>query len=126
MALYSSFTTSQYYDEPVKAKAQETQKEYIKPHEPKLSEEKKKSLYEEAKQIAETHKYVGPDFREIYRVGQEVAIQGPKGNIRTRKGRIAEIVARDLMYVWMEDTYTDVNGNFMADFVTGEDIITRI
>jgi hypothetical protein len=73
-----------------------------------------------------SEKYTGPDFRQIYRVGQAVAILGPNGNYRTRKGSIAEIVSNNLMYVWMEDTYKDVNNQWQVDFVTDKDHIIKL
>ncbi len=123
MALYSSYNSSQYYDEPIKPKQPEV--EYKKPNEvPKISEQKRKSLYSEAQAIATAiSEYNGPNFKLIYRVGQRVAIQSPNGSIRTTNGRIAEIVDKNLMYIWMEDTYKDVNGNWLVDFVTDQDTI---
>lgn len=129
MGLYSSFDTSQYYDTPPKKKEPKKiienntalSKNYG------LTEQKRKSLYEEAKTIRESGSGKNKvDFRELYRVGQMVVIQKPNGQIRTRKGRIIEIVANDLMYVGMEDTHKDVNGNWLIDFVTGDNIITKI
>ena len=127
MGLYSSFSTSQYYDdnEVIKEKKiKETPKVIKQPNAPKISEKKRKSLYEEAMKIASSEsEYNGVDFRDVYRVGQRVAIQSPSGEIRTSKGRIAEIVHKNLMYVWMEDTYRDVNDQWLAEFVTDKDII---
>jgi len=127
MGLYSSFDPSDYYDdEPVK-KVQTQQsvnkKQEIKtPNAPAISEKKRRSLYDEAQEVATSKsEYNGPNFKDVYRVGQRVAIQGPDGDIRTSKGRIAEIVDSNLMYVWMEDTYQDVNGQWLADFVTDKD-----
>jgi hypothetical protein len=133
MGLYSSFSTSQYYDEPVvKKPAQQAEKstEYKKPHQTEnngLTEQKRKSLYAEAQKVASTAAVIkGPDFREIYRVGQMIRVQAPSGHVRTNKGRIVEIVDRDLMYVGMEDTYKDVNDNWLIDFVTPTDRITKL
>lgn len=125
MALYSSFNSSQYYDEPVKKVVEAPKQEYIKPNVvPTISEQKRKSLYSEAQAIATAiADYSGPNFKLIYRVGQRVAIQSPNGAIRTSNGRIAEIVDKNLMYIWMEDTYKDVNGNWLVDFVTDQDKI---
>jgi hypothetical protein len=127
MGLYSSFNPSDYYDdEPKKVqpiKKQITQ-EIKKPNSPMISEKKRKSLYDEAMKVASSKsEYKGPDFRDIYRVGQMVAIQGPNGMFRTRKGKIAEIVAQNLMYVYMEDTYKDATDQWLADFVTDKDKI---
>jgi len=130
MGLYSSFDTSQYYDdepivkkqEPIKEKV--VQQEIKKPNAPAISETKRKSLYDEAMKVATSaSEYKGQDFRDIYRVGQKVAIKSPSGDVRTGNGRIAEIVAENLMYVWMEDSYKDVNEQWMADFVTDKDTI---
>lgn len=126
MALYSSYNTSQYYDEPKKQEVKPIPQEYKKPHQQTtpISEQKRRSLYAEAQAIATSiTEYKGPDFKSIYRVGQRVAIQSPNGSIRTSNGRIAEIVDKNLMYIWMEDTYKDVNGNWLVDFVTDKDII---
>jgi hypothetical protein len=126
MGLYSSFSTAQYYDEePVKKEQKPKQpstQEIKKPNSPMISEKKRKSLYDEAMKVASSEsEYKGPDFRDVYRVGQKVAIQSPSGEIRTGNGRIAEIVANNLMYVWMEDTYRDVNDQWLAEFVTDKD-----
>lgn len=133
MGLYSSFNPSDYYDdEPVKKQSQpqqsvNTKQEIKTPNAPALSEKKRRSLYDEAQEVASSKtEYKGPDFRDVYRVGQRVAIQSSNGDIRTAKGRIAEIVSNNLMYVWMEDTYQDVNGQWLADFVTDKDIITPL
>jgi len=131
MGLYSSFDTSQYYDTPPKKKEQKKVTEHKNPNNNVnnyvLTPQKRKSLYEEAKYIRENASDKSKvDFREIYRIGQMVMIQKPNGEIRTRKGRIIEIVANDLMYVGMEDTYKDVNGNWLVDFVTGDSIITKL
>ena len=97
--LYTSFSTSQYYDDvsdTKKADIKNVQNDtnsnvYKKPHQETqaygLTSQKRKSLYEEAVKVATaSEKYTGPDFRQIYRVGQAVAILGPNGNYRTRKG----------------------------------------
>lgn len=131
MGLYSSFDTSQYYDDepvvkkPVQREESINNKQEIKtPNAPTISEKKKRSLYEEAMEVASKEsEYKGPDFREVYRVGQLVAIQSPSGEIRTKNGRIAEIVHGNLMYVWMQDSTKDVNGNWLADFVTDKDTV---
>jgi len=129
MGLYTNFNTSQYYDdEPKKEEKQvinqKKQKIIKHPNTPKISEKKRKSLYEEAMKIATSEsEYNGIDFRDVYRIGQQVMIKNPNGTIRTTKGRIAEIVHKNLMYVWMEDTYKDVNGQWLVDFVTDKDII---
>lgn len=129
MGLYSSFDPSQYYDEPVVKKQQTQQAEaskpqkYKKPNQP-IPEQKRRSLYDQAKEVATSiSEYKGPDFKEVYRVGQKVAIKGPNGNFRTRNGRIAEIVAKNLMYVFMEDQYRDVNNQWIVDFVTDKDTV---
>ena len=139
MGLYSTFNTSQYYDDdsPIKKNKQsleveqkkdEPKKEYKKPHQvepPPVI--KKKSLYAEAQEVASTKsEYSDKDFRDLYRVGQMVSVYEKSGKIRTKQGRIVEIVDRDLMYVGMEDTYKDVNGNWLIDFVTSKDIITKL
>lgn len=139
MALYSSFSTSQYYDnEPVKKvektvveESKQTPAEYKKPHqipnEYGLTQQKRRSLYDEAVKVASSSdSYTGPDFRQIYRVGQSVAIVGPNGNYRTQKGSIVEIVEKNLMYVYMEDSYRDVNNNWQVDFVTDKDTIIKL
>src|SRR5574344_266570 len=107
MGLYSSFNPADYYDEPVVKKAaqpqptpqQQPKVDYKKPHQVAdygLTEQKRRSLYEEAKKVATSRaEVVGPDFRDIYHVGQIIAVKGPNGNIRTKKGRIVEIVDRD-------------------------------
>ncbi len=128
MGLYSSFSTSDYYDDtPIKKKTQTTpkvkQQENISPIKPEV----RKSLYAEAQEVATSKsEYTGPDFREVYKVGQAVAIQGPNGNYRTTKGVIAEIVAINLMYVYMEDTYKDATDQWLVDFVTDTDTITLL
>ena len=138
MGLYSSFSTSQYYDEPVVKNIVPTQSEkptdYKKPHQViennnqyGLTEQKRRSLYEEAKKVESSHSVTkGPDFRDIYRVGQMIRVQAPNGHVRTNKGRIVEIVDRDLMYVAMENSYKDVNDNWLVDFVLHTDRITKI
>ena len=125
MSLYSSFNPADYYDTPSKpkARADQVQKPQIKRPEEKM-QQKKKSLYEQAKEIATNEtEYAGPDFRDVYRVGQYVAIRAASGEIRTKRGRIAEIVAKNLMYVYMEDSHKDVNNQWLADFVTDKDKI---
>ncbi len=109
MGLYSSFNPADYYDEPVVKKtqaqtpAQPVKQDYKKPHQVAdygLTEQKRRSLYEEAQKVASSREEIkGPDFRDIYRVGQMIAVQAPNGTLRTKKGRIVEIVDRDLMYV---------------------------
>ena len=140
MGLYSSFNPAQYYDDPSPAKKaqptpqQETNQsqkvEYKKPHSlPNygLTEQKRKSLYEEAQKVATSRAEIkGPDFRDIYRVGQMIAVKSGNGQLRTKKGRIVEIVDRDLMYVGMEDSYKDVNDNWLVDFVTDKDIVIKL
>lgn len=136
MGLYSSFSTSQYYDEPVVKKPttpqseKQSQTDYKKPHQVAdygLTEQKRRSLYEEAKKVESSKSVIkGPDFRDIYRVGQMIRVQAPNGHVRTNKGRIVEIVDRDLMYVGMEDSYKDVNDNWLVDFVTQTDKITKL
>lgn len=126
MALYSSFDPSEYYDEPVQKPKKEVQphKKQINSNEvPSIPETKRKSLYEEAKKVMTDKEKSGVDFRNLYRVGQMIAVQGPNGQYRTTKGRIAEIVAEDLMYVYMEDAYKDANENWLVDFVTAVDKI---
>mgnify|MGYP004002672143 CR=1 FL=1 len=127
MPLYSSFNTSQYYDD--EEESPQKPPEYKKPHQSptELSSQKKKSLYAEAQAIVTSiEEYSGPDFRDIYKVGQMVSIKGANGIIRTNKGKIAEIVAQNLMYVYMEDSHKDVNNQWLADFVTDKDTITRL
>jgi hypothetical protein len=132
MGLYSSFNTSQYYDEPVKSKAVVDEKpvvSYKKPHSADygLTEQKRKSLYAEAQHAASSRTEFGNiDFRDLYRVGQMIMVQNPNGVYRTKLGRIIEIVARDLMYVGMEDSHRDVNGAWLVDFVLPKDKITKI
>ena len=127
MGLYSSFDPSQYYDdEPVKKETKKSQpeQEIKKPNAPAISETKRKSLYDEAKKVASSKSdYKGPNFKDVYRVGQRVAVRGADGVVRTAKGRIAEIVEKNLMYVYMEDTFEDVNGQYVADFLTDKDTI---
>jgi len=127
MGLYSSFNTSDYYDTPIKKVVkQEIKKPVSAPITP-IAEPVRRSLYDQAKQTMETKaEYSGPDFRDIYREGQPVAIQGPNGHYRTRKGVIAEIVAKNLMYVYMQDTYKDATDQWLADFVTDKDTITLL
>lgn len=132
MGLYSSFDTSQYYDEP--SKPVKTEKKVTKIKQPhkvsdnyNLTSQKRKSLYEESQKIKEKGaQYPKVDFRELYRVGQMIIVQSPDGKIRTRRGRIVEIVEKDLMYVGMEDTYKDVQDQWLVDFVTAKDIIKKI
>jgi hypothetical protein len=133
MGLYSSFNPSQYYDTPtpvVKNNVEKVETPYKKPHQVEnygLTEQKRRSLYSEAQKVASSRSVVkGPDFREIYRVGQMIAVQAPNGSLRTKKGRIVEIVDKDLMYVGMEDSYKDVNGNWLVDFVMSTDKITKL
>jgi len=135
MGLYSTFTTSQYYDTPVVKKENKPSttksSEYKKPHQmPKdygLTPQKRRSLYAEAKEAATTHsEFSNIDFNNLYRVGQMLMIQAPNGTVRTKKGRIVEIVDKDLMYVAMEDTYRDVNNFWLVDFVTPKDKITKL
>lgn len=132
MGLYNSFNPSEYYDvtpktaivSPPKIKNTDT----ISGESSKIIPPKqKKSLYGEAQEKeAFASKIKGPDFRDVYRVGQMVAIQSQNGQVRTRKGKIIEIVDRDLMYVSMEDTYKDVHGNWMVDFVVATDTVTKL
>jgi len=143
--LYTTFSTSQYYDKEEKPAVNTTavsQSSFKKPHQFTVADKKtnqfdataygltptkRKSLYEEAQKVASTRtEYDHIDFKSMYRVGQMVSVQGMNGKIRTRKGRIVEIVNRDLMYVGMEDSHKDVNGNWLIDFVTSSDIIVRI
>lgn len=141
MGLYSTFSTSQYYDdEPVvKKKVPESSGQnettqqptnYKKPHqlpENGLTPQKRKSLYAEAQHIAASKSERGNvDFVDMYRIGQMLMVQDEKGRVRTRKGRVVEIVSKDLMYIGMEDTYKDVHGHWLVDFVTGKDKITKI
>lgn len=128
MGLYSSFDPSQYYDEPVVKKQPQPEinkpQEFKKPNQPTISETKRRSLYEEAKKVASSaSEYKGPDFRNTYRVGQRVAIKAPNGTYRTANGLIAEIIDKNLMYVYMQDSYKDVNEQWMVDFVTDKDTI---
>jgi len=126
MGLYTTFNTSDYYDEPVKPRQPQKTVQQLQDAIPKVKpipEAQRKSLYDQAKQILSSKSQQGPNFFDIYRVGQAVAIQDPKGHYRTKKGIIAEIVAETLMYVYMEDSYKDVTGQWLADFVTSEDKI---
>jgi len=128
MGLYSTFNTSDYYDdEPVKntpKKAEQVQP--IQKPTP-VKEEVRRSLYEQAKEVMNSKSnHNGPNFKEIYREGQAVAIQGPNGEFRTKKGIIAEIVAPTLMYVYMEDSYKDATDQWLADFVTDKDTVTPL
>jgi hypothetical protein len=123
MGLYTSFDTSEYYDTP-SPKPQSTQNNQETPHTPPLTPGVRKSLYDKAQQVADKKdKLNGIDFRVKYRVGQKVAIQGPNGQFRTKNGSIAEIVAENLMYVYMEDSYKDSTDQWLADFVTDKDTI---
>ncbi len=131
MGLYSSFDPSQYYDESEKKEiAQEKINKYNERHKapevelPPIPEAKKASLYEESKSLLKNSKeYNGPDFRDIYNVGQAIAVTDSNDNVKTAKGRIAEIPDRNLMYVYMEDSYKDVNENYLVEFVTDKDKI---
>lgn len=139
MGLYSTFSTSQYYDEPPikKSNISEVEKKNVDKKNKVLDEhnvvssnqhnqvKRKTSLYEEAKEIASSRKseYANIDFKTLYRVGQPVAIKDEKGVVKTAKGRVIEIVAKDLMYVAMEDTYKDVNDQWLIYFVTPKDKI---
>jgi len=128
MGLYSTFNPADYYDdEPVKKTQKKVEKvQPVKKPAP-IKEEVRKSLYAQAKEVMDSKSHhKGPDFRDIYRVGQAVAIQGPNGEFRTKKGIIAEIVADSLMYVYMEDSYKDATGQWLADFVTDKDTITPL
>jgi hypothetical protein len=131
MGLYTSFNPANYYDEDIKQQIKEEnktkQQHIIQSKEetpPPIPQKIKKSLYAEAKkQLEKMKEKPKVNFKETYRVGQKVAIVDKKGNLVTQKGKIAEIVAEDLMYVYMEDTYKDVNGNWLVGFVTAEDKI---
>lgn len=125
MGLYTSFDTSQYYDDKPVKKVQQPQQSQERTEPPKeITPTVRKSLYAEAQaQADKKEKYKGVDFRVKYRVGQRVAIQGPNGVYRTENGSIAEIVAENLMYVYMEDTYKDSTDQWLADFVTDKDTI---
>lgn len=136
MGLYTTFSTSQYYDTPTKPeksvdKSTEN-RSFNKPHQfdPKaygLTAGKRQSLYEAAQKVATTKsEYKHIDFKAMYRIGQLVSIQSRPGHYRTKKGRIVEIVSRDLMYVGMEDSYKDAQDNWLIDFVLASDIITPI
>ena len=121
MGLYTSYDTSEYYDtnapKKVEKKQEETKVVNIPP-------EVRKSLYDKSQDVLDKKKrYNGIDFRNKYRVGQRIAVQGPNGHTRTSKGVIAEIVAENLMYVSMEDSYKDVNDQWLIDFVTNNDRI---
>jgi hypothetical protein len=134
--LYSTFSTSQYYDTPPKPEKSVDKPtangSFKKPHQldPKdygLTASKRQSLYAEAQKTVSTKsEYDHIDFKSMYRVGQMVAIQSRNGHYRTRKGRIVEIVNRDLMYVGMEDSTKDAHDHWLIDFVTSSDIITKI
>jgi hypothetical protein len=128
MGLYSSFNPTEYYDktENNNVKNENNNKQNIIKVEtpPPIPKKVKKSLYAEAKKELEKQTTKPKvDFRKIYRVGQKVAIVNKKGELVTQKGKIAEIVAEDLLYVYMQDTYKDVNGNWLVGFVTSEDKI---
>lgn len=131
MGLYNSFNPSDYYDPSPKPPSTQLKHKTLA----NISNEsnkavpikQKKSLYGEAQEKeAITSKIKGPDFRDVYRVGQMVAVQSENGKLRTRKGKIIEIVDHDLMYVSMEDTYKDVHDNWMVDFVVSTDIVTKL
>ncbi len=125
MGLYTSYDASEYYDE--KPKPQVTQQIQESKPVQKIAPAVKKSLYDRAQAVAEKKDaFNGIDFRTKYRVGQRVAIQGPNGQFRTQKGVIAEIVAENLMYVYMEDSYKDSTDQWLADFVTDKDTIHLI
>ena len=135
MPLYTSFKSSDYYDdEPVVKKVvkpveKTVPSEYKKPHKTpnnSLTPEKRKSLYAQAKAEAESPKYTGPNFKELYRIGQMIQIVGPNGEFRTKKGRICEIVDKNLMYVYMEDSHKDAQDQWLVDFVTDKDKIIKI
>ncbi len=126
MGLYTSFSTSDYYDEPssTPSKKQEQAPAQVQAPTQKITPAVRKSLYDKAQaQATKKEKYNGVDFRKKYRVGQKVAIQGPNGAYRTTNGSIAEIVAENLMYVYMEDSYKDSTDQWLADFVTDKDTI---
>lgn len=130
MGLYSSYDPSEFYDTSSKREGTK-KKDYKQPHQiadnMSLTNQKRKSLYEEAQKIRSGEiKNPNLDFRKLYRVGQLIMVQSKNGVIRTRRGRIVEIVDKDLMYVGMEDTYKDVNDHWLVDFVTGTDKITKI
>ena len=121
MGLYTSYDTSEYYDT-APAKKVEKKEEVQKTI--NIAPEVRKSLYDKSQDVLKKKKrYNGIDFRNKYRVGQRIAVQGPNGNTRTSKGVIAEIVAENLMYVSMEDSYKDVNEQWLIDFVTDNDKI---
>lgn len=136
MGLYTSFNTHDYYDDdpvikkpdvkPTESPSKRT--EYSKPHQVAETPTLKRSLYAETKEIASTiSEYDHIDFRSLYRIGQMVRVENNvTGQVRTNKGRIVEIVAKDLMYVGMEDSHKDVHDNWMVDFVTNKDNVTLI
>ncbi len=128
MGLYNSFNPSDYYDDdekPAKVTPVKTQRQEVTPT--PLQPEVRKSLYDQAKQIATSKSEdTGPDYRDIYRVGQAVMVQGSDVIVRTSDGIIAEIVAKNLMYVYMQDSYKDATDQWLADFVTTGDIITPL
>lgn len=122
MGLYTSYDTSEYYDTLSTKKVEQKKQDVVTPV--NIPPEVRKSLYDKSQDVIDKKKrYNGIDFRNKYRVGQRIAVQGPNGNTRTSKGVIAEIVAENLMYVAMEDSYKDVNEQWLIDFVTDKDRI---
>jgi len=126
MGLYTSFNPSDYYEPEYKKKETKPSKAVEqKQTPPKLTESQRKSLYAEAQKVKEkiAKDKKGPNFKKKFRVGQKVAIKNNKNEIVTRNGIILEIVAEDLMYVSMLDTYKDVNDQWLVAFVTHDDTI---
>jgi len=129
MGLYSTFNTSQFYDEQPKQEVKQSTK-LVTPRSnyeysaQAIQSDKRRSLYEEAVTVASKKTEYGEvKFTDLYRVGQPVAVQNHKGEVRTKKGRIIEIVNDSLMYVSMEDSHKDVHDNWLVDFVTKDDKI---
>jgi hypothetical protein len=122
MGLYTSFDTTMYHDKKDKNKSVDVDNhKNNKIESNKDNKDNKKSLYSKSKE-QEKKKNI-TNFKKKYSVGQRVAIQGANGVVRTKSGIIAEIVAENLMYVYMEDTYKDATDQWLVDFVTDEDNI---
>jgi len=121
MGLYTSLNFSQYYDEPKKEVKEPINNKQYKTKVVSINKNSRRSLYSEAQQILKKSKKLnGVDFKKQYREGQYVVVFDINGPILTKKGRIIEIIAENLMYVEMEDTYKDVNDNYLVAFVTHE------
>ncbi len=130
MGLYSTFSTSQYYDnndiKDKKPKKEINEEKVTNPkiHNTSITEEKRKSLYDEAVKYSSRKMNNQKDsYFNRFRVGQMIAVQTENGLLKTSKGRIAEIAHDSLMYVYDENSHKDVNGNYMVEYVTGKDKI---